>query len=175
MPGKGLGYGLLRYLNGDDRGRACRRGRCRSLASTIWAGSAPVAAADWATGDGAAGEESMALGGGDPAMPLAHPLEINALTLDGAEGPRLSARLSFAPALIGEAAVRDLAATWFRALTALVRHTAQAGAGGRTPSDLPLVLLSQAEIERLEQAYPRSRGHPAAVAAAGGPAVPCAV
>ena len=74
--------------------------------------------------------------------------------MDGAEGPRLSARLSFAPALIGEAAVRDLAETWFRALTALVQHTAQAGAGGRTPSDLPLVALSQAEIERLEQAYP---------------------
>ena len=28
-------------------------------------------------------------------------------------------------------------------------------AGGRTPSDLPLVALSQAEIERLEQRYPR--------------------
>ena len=28
-------------------------------------------------------------------------------------------------------------------------------AGGRTPSDLPLVALSQAEIERLEQRYPQ--------------------
>ena len=62
--------------------------------------------------------------------------------------------MSFAPALIDEAAVRDLGETWFRALTALVQHTAQAGSGGRTPSDLPLVSLSQAEIERLEQAYP---------------------
>ena len=32
---------------------------------------------------------------------------------------------------------------------------AQPDAGGRTPSDLPLLALSQAEIERLEQRYPR--------------------
>ena len=40
-------------------------------------------------------------------------------------------------------------------LEALVRHAAQTGASGRTPSDLPLVALSQAEIERLEGVYPR--------------------
>ena len=51
--------------------------------------------------------------------------------------------------------MRDLAERWFRALAALVRHAAQAGAGGRSPSDLPLVALTQAEIERLERAYPR--------------------
>ena len=49
----------------------------------------------------------------------------------------------------------DLAQSWFRALEALVRHAAQPGAGGRSPSDLPLVALSQAEIERLESRYPR--------------------
>ena len=36
-----------------------------------------------------------------------------------------------------------------------MRHAAEPGAGGRTPSDLPLVTLSQAEIERLERAYPQ--------------------
>ena len=36
-----------------------------------------------------------------------------------------------------------------------MRHVAQPEAGGRTPSDLPLLALSQAEIERLEQRYPR--------------------
>ena len=35
-----------------------------------------------------------------------------------------------------------------------MRHVAQPGAGGRTPSDLPLVALSQTEIERLESQYP---------------------
>ena len=44
---------------------------------------------------------------------------------------------------------------WFRALEALVRHVEQPGAGGRSPSDLPLVALSQGEIERLERQYPQ--------------------
>ena len=51
--------------------------------------------------------------------------------------------------------MRDLAQRWFEALEALVRHAEQPGAGGRTPSDLPLVALSQAEIERLESEYPQ--------------------
>jgi non-ribosomal peptide synthase protein (TIGR01720 family) len=54
---------------------------------------------------------------------------------------------------LNEAAVSDLARGWFAALEALVRHVAQPGAAGRTPSDLPLVELSQAEIERLERTY----------------------
>ena len=68
---------------------------------------------------------------------------------------RFTATWSWAPALLTEAAVRDLAERWFAALEALVRHAAAPGAGGRTPSDLPLVALSQAEIERLESAYPQ--------------------
>ena len=86
-------------------------------------------------------------------MPLAHLIEINALTLDEANGPRLTANWTWAAALLDEAAVRDLAETWFRALEALARHAAQPGAGGRTPSDVALVDLTQGEIERLESRY----------------------
>ena len=106
--------------------------------------------ADWA----AAAEGDALGGGGDPAMPLSHALEVNALTLDGAAGPALSANWRWAPALLSEAEVSDLARGWFAALEALVRHAAPPGAGGRTPSDLPLVALTQGEIERLEGAYP---------------------
>ena len=97
VPGKGLGYGLLRYLNDATRGGACRGCRRRSSASTIWAGLRLAATARtgrrpaWTT---SAGEAVSAAGGGDPAMPLAHLIEINALTLDGAEGPRLTAHWS---------------------------------------------------------------------------------
>ena len=51
--------------------------------------------------------------------------------------------------------MRELAERWFDVLAALVRHVAQDGAGGRSPSDLPLVALTQTEIERLERAHPR--------------------
>ena len=47
---------------------------------------------------------------------------------------------------------------WFGALKALVAHAERPGSGGRSPSDLPLVALSQAEIEGLErQVCRRSR------------------
>ena len=102
-------------------------------------------------------------------------IEVNALTLDGADGATLTASWTYAPALLTEEEVRDLAQRWFRALEALVRHAEQPNAGGRTPSDLPLVALSQAEIEGLETPVSAARGRPAAVAAAGGAAVPCAL
>src|SRR6185295_19837358 len=107
---------------------------------------AAPAAADW-------GPAPEPVGTADPAMALSHALEVNALTLDDREGPKLTVTWSWAPALLSEAAVRDLAERWFAALAALVRHAGAAGAGGRSPSDLPLVALSQAEIEGLESAY----------------------
>ena len=51
--------------------------------------------------------------------------------------------------------VRDLAQGWFRALTALVRHAERPEAGGRTPSDLPLLRLTQDEIDEIERHYPQ--------------------
>ena len=149
VPDHGLGYGLLRYLNGESAGEldgfAPPQLGFNYLGRFMAAGSADWAAA--AEGDG--------LGGGEPAMPLAHVLEVNALTRDAAEGASLEAIWTWAPALLSEAAVRDLAQGWFRALEALVRHSDQPDAGGRTPSDLPLVALSQAEIERLESQHPQ--------------------
>ena len=63
------------------------------------------------------------------------------------------------------------------ALAGRWRKPCRAGGCGacRLRATLPLVSLSQAEIERLERRVPADRGHAAAVAAAGGAAVPCAV
>src|SRR5262249_29725383 len=112
---------------------------------------AAPAGADW----GRAAEAVQLGGGGDAAMPLAHCLEVNALTLDGAQGAELTAHWAWAPALVTEAEGRDLGQGWFLALEGLVGHAALPAAGGRSPSDLPLVALSQGEIERLERQYPQ--------------------
>ena len=146
LPDSGLGYGVLRYLNPQTGAQLA--GLAAAQIGFNYLGRFAAAAADWS-----AAPEALPSGGGD--MPLAHALEVNALTLDDREGATLRATWSWAPALVTEAEVRDLAEGWFAALTALVRHASAAGAGGRTPSDLPLVALSQAEIERLESTYPQ--------------------
>src|SRR5262249_29027459 len=149
LPDHGLGYGVLRYLN-PQTGAQLSDFAAPQLGFNYLGRFAAPAAADWSVAG-----DAVRLGAGDAAMPLAHALEVNALTLDGAEGPGLTANWSWAPALVSEAEVRDLAERWFAALAALVRHADAPGAGGRTPSDLPLVTLTQAEIERLERAYGR--------------------
>ena len=128
LPDNGLGYGVLRYLNPQTASQLA--GFAAPQIGFNYLGRfAASAAADW----GSAGE-AVRLGGGDPAMPLAHCLEVNALTLDDREGARFTATWSWAPALVTEAEVRDLAERWFAALEALVRHAAAPGAGGRTPA-----------------------------------------
>ena len=150
VPGKGLGYGLLRYLNEATASELSGLPAPQLGFNYLGRFAAGGEGAVWAPATDAGEADDARRGGSDAAMPLAHPIEINALTLDGADGPRLSAHWTWASALLGEAAVRDLAETWFRALTALVRHSEQPGAGGYTPSDLALVDLTQGEIERLE-------------------------
>ena len=149
VPDNGLGYGLLRYLNRESAGELDAFAPPQLGFNYL----GRFAAAGW--GDWAAAPEQREVGGGDPALPLAHGLEVNAITHDASEGPKLTAVWTWAQALLSEAAVRDLAQGWFRALEALVRHADQPDAGGRTPSDLPLVALSQIEIERLESCHPQ--------------------
>ena len=79
-------------------------------------------------------------------MPLAHIIEINALTVDGVAGPLLSARWSWASSLLDEEDVRALAECWFGRCalwcgTCLRRR----GRVGARRGDLPLVDLSQGE------------------------------
>jgi non-ribosomal peptide synthase protein (TIGR01720 family) len=53
--------------------------------------------------------------------------------------------------LLDEPEVAELARLWAAALAGLAAHAARPGAGGLTPSDLPLVQLDQDEVEGLEE------------------------
>ena len=152
VPGGGLGYGLLRYLNPETA--AALSGLASPQIGFNYLGRfGGSEAAGW----GIAPEAGAVLGlsGSDLDLPPAHALEVNAVTLEERDGPQLSATWSWPGALLSEEAVSDLAQGWFGALEALVRHSAKPGAGGHTPSDLPLVSVSQAEIDRLEAGYPK--------------------
>ncbi|MEU8263197.1 amino acid adenylation domain-containing protein [Micromonospora sp. NPDC048999] len=92
--------------------------------------------------------------GGASALPAAHPLDINAMLVDGPDGPRLTAEWSWPDGVLTDSDVWDLADGWLATIEAITRYATRPGAGGRTPSDLPLVELDQDEVERLEQTYP---------------------
>ncbi|PHS03509.1 MAG: non-ribosomal peptide synthetase, partial [Blastopirellula sp.] len=149
VPDNGLGYGLLRYLNAQTQTELSRHATPQ-LGFNYLGRLGTAQAEDWAPA-----REAGALGGGsDPQMPLFHVLELNALTLDGPEGPTLVANWSWAAELLSETQVQELAQNWFQALEGLVKHAQQPETGGLTPSDLPLVTLSQTEIEHLEEQHP---------------------
>nr|APD71848.1 non-ribosomal peptide synthetase 1 [Streptomyces sp.] len=151
LPGKGLGYGLLRYLDPE-----ARRELSALPAPQIgfnYLGRFPADQdADWTMVTGGDALSSAARGV-DPETPLSHLLEFSALVEDGTEGasvgPRLSVVTAWPSTVLPESDVRDLVDTWFRALEALAQHAERPDAGGITPSDLS-VAMSQDEIDEFE-------------------------
>ncbi|MFE3346968.1 non-ribosomal peptide synthase/polyketide synthase [Rhodococcus sp. NPDC059179] len=151
VPDKGIGFGLLRYLNGATADRL--RGRHTGQISFNYLGRV-------ATGGIPEGMEGLGwlpasdigdLGAVmDPDMPAMAVVEINAIVA----ADELSASFSYPTGAIDAADVRELADLWVEALGALAAHTQQAHAGGLTPSDVPLVQVTQRDIDGWEATYP---------------------
>jgi len=145
IPDNGIGYGLLRYLNPETA--PVLSGLPKSQIDFNYLGRFPMGeSADWAPAD-------LLTGGLDPEMAFHHFLEIDSMVLDSSAGPELAAFWTWLPDIFSEQDIRQLADGWFHMLEALVEHSEQPGMGGLTPSDVPLVALSQSEIDRLEVEY----------------------
>ncbi|XRQ13791.1 amino acid adenylation domain-containing protein [Actinomadura welshii] len=141
-----LGYGLLRYLDGDEE--LAEPAPAQIAFNYLGRVDAGGDGGDWTL----APEELPP--GEDPRMPAAHVLEINAVTRDLPDGPVLSATWTWPDGLLDRGAVRELAEGWCTALRDLVADVAAGEAGGFTPSDL-LVDLDQGEIDKLQSAWRR--------------------
>ncbi|WP_432140461.1 amino acid adenylation domain-containing protein [Streptomyces sp. bgisy084] len=146
LPGNGVSYGMLRYLNPGTAPRLAELPAPR-LGFNYLGRFAAAGGSDGGLWTMANGLPSPAPRDAGATVP--HALEVNALTEDLPGGPRLNATWSWPAGLLPEPAVRELAELWFEALDALVVHTAGAETGGHTPSDLSLG-LSQDEIDALE-------------------------
>ncbi|MFI6049296.1 amino acid adenylation domain-containing protein [Streptomyces violascens] len=148
LPDHGIGYGLLRHLNPQTAAVLARSATPRIGFNYLGRFATDDAAGDWSMEAGAFGLTAA------PETPLRHALELIATTEDRAEGPVLVAEWVWAGELLAQADVQALAADWFRALDALAAHAERPEAGGRTPSDFPLVTIVQAEIEAYERDIP---------------------
>ncbi|QIS22154.1 non-ribosomal peptide synthase/polyketide synthase [Nocardia terpenica] len=147
IPDKGLGYGLLRYLNTDTA--AALQAPAPQIGFN-YLGRFDTGGAGDDTAVTAAGVAVPGLGSGaDAGLALGHVVEVNAVTYDTATGPVLTAVWSWAGELVARERVQQLGRAWFEELTTLVQAVGN-GAGGHTVSDFPLVVMSQTELEALE-------------------------
>lgn len=147
LPQKGLGYGLLRYMNADCAPALAALPGAQIAFNYLGRVSAE-GSSDWQPA-----AEFLPRASSDPDLPLAHLIEVTAMTIDGAGGPRLVAQWKWAGEALNESTVAALAHAWRSSVGRLTLEVA-AGACGHTPSDFPLIKLSQAQVERLEALYP---------------------
>ncbi|MFC8924814.1 amino acid adenylation domain-containing protein [Streptomyces albidoflavus] len=143
VPGRGVGFGALRYLSGGAAGPAGHRvaeglpevsfnylGRFGSGAGT-----------DGALVRGSSGVQLTE----DPTRRRPFLLDVVARVEDG----RLAVEWVHSPGVHDEATVRGLAEETAAALREIVRHSAEPSAGRATPSDFPLAGLDQAALDRV--------------------------
>jgi non-ribosomal peptide synthase protein (TIGR01720 family) len=132
VPGDGLGYGLLRYLN-PTTGPALAVLPAPEIGFNYLGRFTSAAhGANWEPADVDALDGQI-----DAAMPVAHVLEEDAIVEDGPDGPELSVGLSWPRHLLDETEVRDLADGWVAMLTGLATQGDAAGRGRAHPVRLP--------------------------------------
>ncbi|MFJ7907175.1 non-ribosomal peptide synthase/polyketide synthase [Kitasatospora sp. NPDC096204] len=135
VPGGGLGHGALRHLR-PVPGLALPQIGFNYLGRQDWT----------ATPGGLLHAPAGPLTGGmDRTARRPHLLDVLGQVAEG----RLSFTWSYSRAVHHGGTVARLAAELLDELREIVRHCAEPGAGGRTPSDFPLAGLDQAAVDRL--------------------------
>ena len=156
VPGRGLGFGLLRYLAADPAVADAMTALPRPQVSFNYLGqldTALPAEALFALAAEPIGPERS------PRNPRRYRLEVNVRVAGG----RLQAAFVYGRDQYPEAQIAELAGSFLAELRRLIAHCADPRAGGRTPSDFPLAELDQARLDRLvgkgrhlEDVYPLS-------------------
>ncbi|MFH8407407.1 amino acid adenylation domain-containing protein [Streptomyces sp. NPDC018019] len=144
VPGDGFGHGLLRHLN-PETGPA------------LAALPAPRIAFSCA-GQPEQGGSLLPAGAAGPGEPSPYALEAEAVIGATPDGPALTLALTWrhrAGDGRADAAAQRLGRRWVEMLGGLAAHAARPGAGGHTPSDFPLLDLTQDGVAELEAAVPR--------------------
>ncbi|MET8764167.1 amino acid adenylation domain-containing protein [Lentzea sp. NPDC004782] len=154
VPDRGIGFGLLRYLN-PETARVLDGAGLGQIAFNYLGRYAAADMPENLRGLGwmQAADTVELTPAPDHDMPAMAVLEINAMAVETGDGLSLRARVSHPRGVLDAASAVELADLWCTALRGLAGHLADPSSGGRTPSDLPLVSLRQQEIDEWESRY----------------------
>ncbi|MBY8850073.1 amino acid adenylation domain-containing protein [Saccharothrix sp. MB29] len=143
VPDKGVGYGLLRYLN-PRTGPVLATSTGPEIAVN-YLGRVGTAAGDWMP----VPQPGVLVPAESPDAPLTHALALTAITADGPAGPELTATWTWATGVLTGEDVRVLAD---RRSGPAWPGRARARRQGRrlTPSDIGVAAMTQAEIDEFE-------------------------
>ena len=147
-PDGGLGYGQLRYCNPRTAAALGRLTGPQLLFNYLgrWAADGTD---DWDS----APEVDALRTAPDPDLGTPYLLEINAICDETVDGTRLRATFTYADGELTAEAVATLAEHWVEVLRELGRTVLDGtSTGSLTPSDLPLVALTQPQIEEVRAA-----------------------
>ncbi|MFG2231295.1 amino acid adenylation domain-containing protein [Streptomyces sp. NPDC048723] len=144
VPGDGLGYGLLRYLNGET-GPVLEASPSPHIGFTYLGRSATGEVREW--------QRSGGIGESDPDRGPSHALEAEAAIREMPDGLELTLTVRWPAGLFPEAGIERFGRLWLDALSDLARLVGDSSAGGHTASDFDLLDLNQDEIEELEAEF----------------------
>ncbi|MFD5931975.1 amino acid adenylation domain-containing protein [Streptomyces sp. NPDC060333] len=149
VPDHGTGFGLLSRLDPDTAAELSELARPRLLFNYLGRFSG-ADGTPWGPAPEAGGLRAEV----DPGMPVEHALQIDALAVDGTDGPSLSAVVTWPRALVGDAEAGALVEAWGDALRLLAGWDGAAPARRLTPRELPLVRLTRSEVDGLAELHP---------------------
>ncbi|MDR7276984.1 non-ribosomal peptide synthetase [Catenuloplanes atrovinosus] len=141
VPGDGLGYGLLRFLNPETGPELAALPSPRI--GFNYMGRHVTEAREWEPVGGVGGM----LG---PGADLPHDLDADVVLEDGPDGPLLRLALSWPAGRLADGEAERLGREWLEVLSGLARRAEDPSAGGHTASDFDLLDLDQDEIEGFE-------------------------
>ena len=147
VPDRGVGYGLLRYLNPDTAAELAELPQPQTCFNYL--GRHRTQSSD------AAGElawsrapEDQEIAAHDPVLRFPHVLTVDAVVEQDADGPRLHAVIAWASGLFSDQEAEGFVELWLSALRGLSRH--EPGVADRILSQSRLVEVEQEDLAHLE-------------------------